>query len=300
MKAYRICTLLALLMLGGVKLQAQEQLNLFSCRKALNFAPMMSPTIVSVEDEWLHYGTEVYGNNLGYVPVGIPFSWAVSFTPEILKPYDGFTMTKVALYENEWNTGNLMLQVCYGDAFKPLIVMDEQIVVPENLVGFAEIALQHPVEIDALQHLWIVFSELEVTETFSAAFSENTVNPNPNARWVQLEEDEWADAATYGAWERVQFMIWGYVTNDPWSIEVLLVPTATSVYPNPGKDVLNIRTGLQDARVEIYDLSGRLVHSQSLEGDVTEIDAMAWPSGTYIWKVMANDKEVETGKWIKE
>ena len=71
-------------------------------------------------------------------------------------------------------------------------------------------------------------------------------------------------------------------------------------YPNPGKDVLNIRTGLKDARVEVYDTNGRLIHSQALTENVTAIDAIVWPTGVYIWKVIANDKEAETGMWVKE
>ncbi len=71
-------------------------------------------------------------------------------------------------------------------------------------------------------------------------------------------------------------------------------------YPNPGKDVLNIRTGLRDAWVEGHDLNGRLVHRQEITGNVTSIDAEGWPSGTYVWKVIANGKEVESGKWIKQ
>ncbi len=71
-------------------------------------------------------------------------------------------------------------------------------------------------------------------------------------------------------------------------------------YPNPGKDVLNIRTGLRDARVEVCDMNGRLVHSQALTENVTAIDAGDWAEGVYVWKVLANSKEVETGKWIKE
>ena len=70
-------------------------------------------------------------------------------------------------------------------------------------------------------------------------------------------------------------------------------------YPNPGKDVLNIRTGLQDARVEVYDMNGRLIHSQALTGHVTGIDAGEWAEGVYVWKVIANGKMVETGKWVK-
>ena len=71
-------------------------------------------------------------------------------------------------------------------------------------------------------------------------------------------------------------------------------------YPNPGKDVLNIRTGLQNAHVEIYDLAGRLVYNQQIIDNITPIVTTSWPSGTYIWKVIANGKEAESGKWIKE
>ena len=71
-------------------------------------------------------------------------------------------------------------------------------------------------------------------------------------------------------------------------------------YPNPGKDVLNIRTGLQNAHVEIYDLSGKLVYNQQITDNITSINTTSWPSGTSIWKVIANGKEAESGKWIKE
>ena len=71
-------------------------------------------------------------------------------------------------------------------------------------------------------------------------------------------------------------------------------------YPNPGKDVLNIRTALQNAHIEIYDLSGKLIHNQQISDNITPIATTSWPSGTYIWKVIANGKEAESGKWIKE
>ena len=71
-------------------------------------------------------------------------------------------------------------------------------------------------------------------------------------------------------------------------------------YPNPGKDMLNIRTGLKDARVEVYDMNGRLIHSQALTENVTAIDATDWVEGVYVWKVIVDGKEAEVGKWIKE
>ena len=72
------------------------------------------------------------------------------------------------------------------------------------------------------------------------------------------------------------------------------------VYPNPGKDVLNIRTGLQNACIKIYDLSGKLIHNQEITDNITSITTTSWPSGTYIWKVIANGKVTESGTWVKE
>ena len=71
-------------------------------------------------------------------------------------------------------------------------------------------------------------------------------------------------------------------------------------YPNPGKDVLNIRTGLKDAWVEVYDMSGRMICGQEIIDNVTAINTTSWPSGSYVWRVVANGKEAESGKWIKE
>jgi len=73
-----------------------------------------------------------------------------------------------------------------------------------------------------------------------------------------------------------------------------------TAYPNPGKDVLNIRTALQNARVEIYDLKGKLIQNQEITDNLISINAENWPAGTYIWKVISNGKEAESGKWVKE
>ena len=75
-------------------------------------------------------------------------------------------------------------------------------------------------------------------------------------------------------------------------------------YPNPGGDVMNIRTGLRNAVLSVYDLQGRKVHEQEITDDVTSVDASNWQSGTYVWKLgIRNEelgmKEVESGKWVK-
>ena len=72
-------------------------------------------------------------------------------------------------------------------------------------------------------------------------------------------------------------------------------------YPNPGGDVLNIRTGLRNATLQVYDMQGRIVHQQIITDEVTSIDASKWNSGTYIWKLKTENGKlkVEEGKWVK-
>ena len=47
-------------------------------------------------------------------------------------------------------------------------------------------------------------------------------------------------------------------------------------------------------------MSGRLMHRQVITENVMAIDATDWAEGVYVWKVYANNKEVENGKWIKQ
>ena len=71
-------------------------------------------------------------------------------------------------------------------------------------------------------------------------------------------------------------------------------------YPNPGNGTLNIRTALKGATVEVYDLQGRMVAQQAVDGIVTAIATEDWPSGVYLWKVLQDGNLSESGKWVKE
>jgi hypothetical protein len=103
------------------------------------------------------------------------------------------------------------------------------------------------------------------------------------------------------------YCVYRITLEDFWNIEEAHSHgfAVATVYPNPGKDVLNIRTALQNARVEIYDLTGKLVCKKEITENVTSINAESWPSGVYVWKVYTGVSTgstalVETGKWIKE
>ena len=72
-------------------------------------------------------------------------------------------------------------------------------------------------------------------------------------------------------------------------------------YPNPGGDVMNIRTGLRNAVLSVYDLQGRKIHEEEITDDVTSVDASGWQSGTYIWELKTENGKlkIEEGKWVK-
>ena len=73
-------------------------------------------------------------------------------------------------------------------------------------------------------------------------------------------------------------------------------------YPNPGGNEMHIRTAVENAAVEVYDMNGRLVAQQPVTETETVLDATDWAAGTYVWKVVSTQttREIESGKWVKK
>ena len=100
---------------------------------------------------------------------------------------------------------------------------------------------------------------------------------------------------------------WNFVTKFPASAFVNIEEAhahnlkVAVAYPNPGGDVMNIRTSLRNCTLQVYDMQGRMVHKQEITDDVTSVDASGWSSGTYVWKLTINNEQltIEEGKWVK-
>ena len=75
----------------------------------------------------------------------------------------------------------------------------------------------------------------------------------------------------------------------------------TSVYPNPGQNFLNIETVLRNVELNVYDIQGRLIHSQIITDNTTQINTSSWANGMYIWELKTDNNEqiLERGKWVK-
>ena len=99
-----------------------------------------------------------------------------------------------------------------------------------------------------------------------------------------IEENKWEYVANYGPWERLQFMIRAYVTDDPWGVEEPITPTTVSAYPNPTNGVLIVSVRLPQcdsptADYRISNLMGQTVLTGSLNAETQQIDVSNLPGG---------------------
>jgi lysyl endopeptidase len=72
------------------------------------------------------------------------------------------------------------------------------------------------------------------------------------------------------------------------------------LYPNPGNDVINIKTGSAELeKVTVYSYTGQEVFTAELNGNATSLNAKIWPSSVYLIKI-TTDKGELMKRWIKK
>ncbi|MCB0399686.1 MAG: T9SS type A sorting domain-containing protein [Winogradskyella sp.] len=84
------------------------------------------------------------------------------------------------------------------------------------------------------------------------------------------------------------------ITDTTLSLENIISKNKMSLYPNPTKDIINIKTKNLDINVEIYDVTGKLI----LKTKNTQIKVDNLTSGIYFLKLSDNN-QTETHKFIK-
>jgi hypothetical protein len=73
--------------------------------------------------------------------------------------------------------------------------------------------------------------------------------------------------------------------------------------PNPAKDrtTLHFKNTLEKVIVTVYDLSGKMMISQEVEGiDAYQLNTIDYPLGVYLVEVKENGKLVGNYKLVKE
>jgi hypothetical protein len=83
------------------------------------------------------------------------------------------------------------------------------------------------------------------------------------------------------------------------------ISLAVSAYPNPTTNYLILKIdasealGTQSLQYQLYDISGKLIQSQKVEGIETSISTESLVPATYFLKVSRENKEIKTFKIIK-
>ena len=75
-----------------------------------------------------------------------------------------------------------------------------------------------------------------------------------------------------------------------------------SIYPNPSKTSINIdildASQLENAALKLYDAMGKMVSNTNLTTKLTTLKTTNFPTGIYLYKVLDNDKTIQSGKLI--
>lgn len=71
------------------------------------------------------------------------------------------------------------------------------------------------------------------------------------------------------------------------------------IYPNPGSNVINVRTALKGCVFHLYDNWGRPILSRPLLNNITSISTNTISKGNYYYTVNIKEKTIISGIWIK-
>lgn len=157
----------------------------------------------SFEGGWLHYDDGTVSNVIGWGTPS-PVYWAASFPPS--EETEGYTLTKVALFDYEGNTANFRVDIHLGGETAPgTLVTSQDFGMPGNTNAIYEVILDEPVYIDGTQTLWIVFYCDELAFPCVAALYCN----NPNSDWYSSDGIEWKHALDNNA--MMSWIIRGYL-----------------------------------------------------------------------------------------
>ncbi len=83
--------------------------------------------------------------------------------------------------------------------------------------------------------------------------------------------------------------------------EFMIDDQAVAIYPNPVENRFNVEfEGDYAGRVQLIDLTGRILEQKELEGRKTSLDMSGMKQGVYFYRILSTDNEaMRTGKLVK-
>ena len=154
---------------------------------------------------------------------------------------------------------------------------------------------------------WIMIERLNSDFDTISTFFYDEVDIFNKSTCITTTKDDGLLLCSYSFYLTDRDYVWSRVSKFPASAFVSIEEAhahnlkVAVAYPNPGGDVMNIRTSLRNCTLQVYDMRGRMVHKQEITDDVTSVDASSWSSGTYVWELGTENGSgiLESGKWVK-
>ena len=257
--------------------------------------------------QWKRGGVPIAGaNGLQYQPSesGI-YTLTVAFeNGEVL------TSNEVTLVSNPINEVYINDEICEGDEY----ILNDFI-----MTGLSAGIYNETLYLENLHHCdSIVSAYLVVHESPEVHIQIDTINQNGiSFRLTAIGADnyEWSTGETTASIivspiNPTTFSVVGTNSNGCSDSDEVIVSGGTGInenqttasaiiFPNPAHNKLFIKTSSAVNAVEIFSITGTLVHKQSSNSDTIEIDVQHISSGMYFIRLIANHS-VETRRFVKE
>lgn len=237
---------------------------------------------------WQFYDYWEYYGSLGYEVMELnwmDFFWGIKLTALRMQQYTDQYLTRFAIYDPEEGPGNYTIMIYKGGDNAPERCVMQQDFTLHGTNKWHYENLTDPVDVTP-ENTWVIITAHHVERP--AALYEDHLGGLKNGRWISLDGQAWCDLNDILTGWNLNFMVRVRVSSLD-GVEEEIVLDDAQIYPNPTTGVLQIEAqGLKG--VEVYDLMGRQVVSQSLiQIDAKEIDLSCCPSGVYLVKLITDD-----------
>lgn len=123
--------------------------------------------------------------------------------------------------------------------------------------------------------------------------------PSANAGYGSLFSACWSSTAT-GVPQQGTFLDVKINAFDNLGVQSVVLDGGTSVYPNPVKDILNVKSESNISEINVFNTSGQKIHTQRTDTKNPQISVSDWTKGVYFLQTIDKNGNMKSTKFIKD